>query len=74
MMKKYNNTKMILIETPTNPMMQLADIKAVSEFAKSNSLISVVDNTFMSPYFQRPLTMGVDLVIHKINNSAKYLT
>ena len=65
-----NNTKMILIETPTNPMMQLADIKAVSEFSKSNNLISVVDNTFMSPYFQRPLTLGADLVVH---STTKYI-
>ncbi len=65
-----NNTRMILIETPTNPMMQLADIKAVSEFSKSNNLISVVDNTFMSPYFQRPLTLGADLVVH---STTKYI-
>ena len=65
-----DNTKMILIETPTNPMMQLTDIKAISELAKSNDLISVVDNTFMSPYFQRPLVLGADLVVH---STTKYI-
>jgi len=65
-----NNTKMILIETPTNPMMQLTDIKEISNFSKSHKLISVIDNTFMSPYFQRPLTLGGDLVVH---STTKYI-
>ena len=65
-----DKTKMILIETPTNPMMQLTDIKAVSEISKANNLMLVVDNTFMSPYFQRPLSLGADLVIH---STTKYI-
>ena len=65
-----DNTRMILIETPTNPMMQLTDIQAIANFSKSNNLISVVDNTFMSPYFQRPITLGADLVVH---STTKYI-
>ncbi|MCB0348486.1 MAG: cystathionine gamma-synthase [Bdellovibrionales bacterium] len=58
------NTKMIWIESPTNPMMKLVDIKKVCDLAKSKNIISVVDNTFMSPYFQKPLTLGADIVVH----------
>lgn len=58
------NTKMIWIESPTNPMMKLVDIKKVCEIAKSKNIISVVDNTFMSPYFQKPLDLGADIVMH----------
>lgn len=57
-------TKMIWIETPTNPTLKLVDIKKVSEFAKSKNILVVVDNTFMSPYFQKPLTLGADIVLH----------
>ncbi|NUN08137.1 MAG: cystathionine gamma-synthase [Ignavibacteriaceae bacterium] len=64
------NTKMVIIETPTNPMLTLTDISATAEFAKANNLISVVDNTFMSPYFQNPLTMGIDIVLH---SATKYI-
>jgi cystathionine beta-lyase/cystathionine gamma-synthase len=64
------NTKMIYIETPTNPMLTITDIKAVSEVAKSKNLIHVVDNTFLSPYFQRPLELGADIVLH---STTKYL-
>ncbi|PID59640.1 MAG: cystathionine gamma-synthase [Ignavibacteriae bacterium] len=64
------NTKMIYVETPTNPTLSLTDIKAVSSFAKKNNLIAVVDNTFMSPYFQNPLELGADIVVH---SSSKYL-
>jgi cystathionine beta-lyase/cystathionine gamma-synthase len=64
------NTKMIYVETPTNPMLNLTDLKAVSELAKKNNLISVCDNTFMSPYFQNPLTFGIDIVLH---STTKYL-
>lgn len=63
-------TKMIFIETPTNPMMQLTDIAAVANLAKEIGVLLVVDNTFMSPYFQRPLTLGADLVVH---STTKYL-
>lgn len=64
------NTKMIYVETPTNPMLNLTDLKAVSELSKKNNLISVCDNTFMSPYFQNPLAFGIDIVLH---STTKYL-
>jgi cystathionine beta-lyase/cystathionine gamma-synthase len=64
------NTKMIFVETPTNPILILTDLKKVSEIAKKNNLISVCDNTFMSPYFQNPLTFGIDIVLH---STTKYL-
>jgi len=64
------NTKMIYVETPTNPMLNLTDLKGVAEIAKKNNLISVCDNTFMSPYFQNPLTFGIDIVLH---STTKYL-
>ena len=64
------NTKLVFIETPSNPLLILTDIKAASEVCKSHNLISVVDNTFMTPYFQRPIELGVDIVIH---SSTKYL-
>lgn len=57
-------TKMIFIETPTNPMMKVADIEEISKIAKSVGAITVVDNTFLSPYFQKPLTLGADIVVH----------
>lgn len=64
------NTKMIYVETPTNPMLNLTDLKGITEIAKRNNLISVCDNTFMSPYFQNPLTFGIDIVLH---STTKYL-
>jgi cystathionine gamma-lyase len=64
------NTKMIYVETPTNPMLTLTDLRGVVEIAKKNNLISVCDNTFMSPYFQNPLMFGIDIVLH---SSTKYL-
>lgn len=64
------NTKLIHIETPTNPMMSLSDIQSISSLAKNSDILVAVDNTFMSPYFQRPLEMGADLVIH---STTKYL-
>ncbi|MFN7825911.1 MAG: cystathionine gamma-synthase [Pseudobdellovibrionaceae bacterium] len=60
------NTKMVWLETPTNPTMKLADIKAISAEAKKSGILVVVDNTFMSPYFQKPLTLGADMVVHSI--------
>ena len=63
-------TKMIMIESPTNPMMQLTDIQAVSKISKEHDLLLVVDNTFMSPYYQRPLEHGADLVMH---STTKYI-
>lgn len=59
-----SNTKMVWIETPTNPMLKLVDIRSVSQIAQQKNLITVVDNTFMSPYFQRPLELGADIVVH----------
>jgi cystathionine gamma-lyase/cystathionine beta-lyase/cystathionine gamma-lyase/homocysteine desulfhydrase len=58
------NTRMVYIETPTNPLMRLTDIRAVSQICRARKLDLVVDNTFMSPYFQRPLELGADLVVH----------
>lgn len=63
-------TKMIFVETPTNPMMQLTDIAAIAELASDHGLLLVVDNTFMSPYYQRPLSLGARLVVH---STTKYL-
>ena len=60
------NTKMIWIETPTNPMMNIIDIKAVSNLAKKHNILSAVDNTFSSPYLQNPLDLGADVVVHSI--------
>lgn len=59
-----NNTKMIFAETPTNPMMTVADISEISKIAKEYNALFAVDNTFLSPYFQRPLELGADIVIH----------
>ncbi len=58
------NTKAIYIETPTNPMMRVTDIEKVSKIAKEHNLLLIVDNTFLSPYFQNPLNLGADIVIH----------
>ncbi len=60
------NTKLIWCETPTNPMLKIIDLQAIADFAKKNGLISAVDNTFMSPYFQNPLNFGIDIVMHSI--------
>ena len=64
------NTKMVFIETPTNPMLVLSDLRKVADFCKNRGLIMVVDNTFLSPYFQRPLEFGADIVIH---STTKYI-
>lgn len=58
------NTKAIYIETPTNPMMNVVDIQKVADIAKRHKLLLIVDNTFLSPYFQNPLKLGADIVIH----------
>ncbi len=58
------NTRFVFLETPTNPLMSLTDIAAVSEVAHGNGAEVIVDNTFMSPYFQRPLELGADMVLH----------
>ena len=64
------NTKLIYIETPTNPMMQVTDIRAVSEIAKKHNCLLAVDTTFLTPYFLNPLDLGADVVIH---SATKYL-
>ena len=58
------NTKAIYIETPANPMMNVTDIAALAEIAKRHNLLLIVDNTFLSPYFQNPLELGADIVVH----------
>lgn len=63
-------TKAVFIETPTNPMMQVTDIGAVTQLAKKHNLFVIVDNTFLTPYFQKPLLLGADIVIH---SGTKYL-
>ena len=70
--EKYitNQTKLVWIETPTNPTMQIIDIEAVANIAKKHKLISAVDNTFASPYLQNPLALGADIVMHSVT---KYL-
>lgn len=62
--------KAIFIETPTNPLMDITDIKEVAKIAKDNNLYTIIDNTFMTPYLQKPITLGADIVIH---SATKYL-
>lgn len=57
------NTKAIFIESPTNPMMKVTDIAAVAEIARTNGILSICDNTFLTPFFQRPLELGMDIVV-----------
>lgn len=64
------NTKMVWLETPTNPTLKLVDVRKIAASAKAKNIISVVDNTFMSPYFQRPLELGADIVVH---SATKYI-
>jgi cystathionine beta-lyase/cystathionine gamma-synthase len=64
------NTKMVFVETPTNPVMSVTDLRAVSEIAHAHGARVVCDNTFMSPYLQRPIEFGVDIVVH---STTKYL-
>ena len=61
-----SNTKMVWIETPTNPLMKIIDIKKLSALAHNHNALSVVDNTFMSPYFQKPLKLDADIVVHSL--------
>lgn len=64
-------TKLVWLETPTNPLLRLADLKAIGEITKAHKLIYVVDNTFATPYFQRPLEFGADVIVH---STTKYLS
>ncbi|MGM0589699.1 MAG: cystathionine gamma-synthase [Bacteroidota bacterium] len=67
---RTDQTKMIWIETPTNPLLRIVDIQELTDYARSNDIISVVDNTFASPYLQNPLDLGADAVLH---STTKYL-
>lgn len=64
------NTKAIFLETPTNPLLKITDIEAVAKLAKEKGLLTIVDNTFMSPYFQQPIPLGADIVLH---SATKYI-
>jgi cystathionine gamma-synthase len=64
------NTKAIYIETPSNPMMNVTDIKKIADLAHEHNLLVIVDNTFLSPYFQNPIDLGADIVVH---SGTKYL-
>ena len=64
------NTKMVYLETPTNPLLTLTDLRLTANFCKDTNLLVAVDNTFMSPYFQKPISLGADIVLH---SSTKYL-
>jgi len=64
------HTRMVFVETPTNPIMTLTDLAAVADVARRRGIISVVDNTFMTPCFQQPLKLGIDIVVH---STTKYL-
>jgi len=65
------NTKLLYLESPANPTLKLTDVRAVTQIARKHGVITALDNTFMSPYFQRPLELGADIVIHSLT---KYLS
>ena len=67
---KTDKTKMIFVETPTNPLLRVVDLSAIADFAKEENILSVCDNTFASPYVQKPLNHGIDIVLH---SATKYL-
>lgn len=67
---RTDQTKLLWIETPTNPLLRIVDIEGLTAFAQKHNILSVVDNTFASPYLQRPLTLGADMVMH---STTKYL-
>jgi cystathionine gamma-lyase len=64
------NTKLVWLETPTNPLLKLADLRAMASIARSAGVLSAVDNTFASPFNQRPLELGMNIVVH---SATKYL-
>lgn len=64
------NTQAIWTETPTNPLMNLLDLKAIADIARARGILTICDNTFLSPYFQRPLDLGIDIVLH---STTKYI-
>ncbi len=65
-----SNSKAIFVETPTNPLMKISNLKEISRLAKQHNLLVIVDNTFLTPYYQRPLSLGADIVVH---SATKYL-
>ena len=65
-----SNTKVIYVETPSNPLMKIVDLKGVSELAKDNNIVTIIDNTFASPVNQNPILLGIDIVV---NSATKYL-
>jgi methionine-gamma-lyase len=65
------NTKLIFLETPSNPTLKLTDLQKAAKIAKKHTVVTMVDNTFMSPYFQRPIEQGIDVVVHSLT---KYLS
>ncbi len=67
---KTDKTRLLWIETPTNPLLRIVDIEALADFSSQNGILSIVDNTFASPYLQRPLDLGADMVLH---STTKYL-
>ncbi|MFA6568003.1 MAG: PLP-dependent aspartate aminotransferase family protein [Victivallales bacterium] len=64
------NTKMVWMETPTNPLLKISDIAKIAEVSKSSKALLVVDNTFLSPFFQKPLSLGADIIVH---STTKYI-
>lgn len=68
--KIKSNTKAIFVETPTNPMMNVTDLSEIAKITKAHNLLFIVDNTFLSPYFQNPISLGADVVLH---SGTKYL-
>jgi cystathionine gamma-lyase/homocysteine desulfhydrase len=64
------NTKAIFLETPTNPLLKITDIQEIAKLAKEKGLLTIVDNTFITPYFQQPIALGADIVVH---SATKYL-
>ncbi len=64
------NSRAVFVETPSNPMMKVADIRKISELSRNSGMLLIIDNTFLTPYFQRPLELGADIVVH---SGTKYL-
>ena len=67
--KINNNTKLIWAETPTNPMMNIIDVKSICDLARSKDIMVGVDNTFATPYLQNPLSLGADIVMHSVTKN-----
>ena len=65
-----SNTKIIFVETPTNPTMEVSDLSSIGQICKSRNLLFVVDNTFATPYLQNPIQYGADIIVH---SATKYL-